>query len=225
MRRTPGERQRRLELADLSVSATTQVTASTRRGHRVTEAGRAGAANGTAGERPVTVPAQRVTAQERAHAVAHWLLCAAEDVEAAQRHWREGGAALLACGRLFAAIRLPGHLLRAAAGTRNPGELDAYVWGALEGGPVIADPHADHYYALTPASTAWSLGDKGPGGVAVLGRGCYLGVPSPFPEVPQLRAYWAVPMESAGELCDPRLVRRLVQRGVSCLAAVNATAR
>ncbi|MCE7551104.1 hypothetical protein [Streptomyces thermodiastaticus] len=208
------------------MSATTPVTASARRGRVVTEAGRAGAAHGADGGRSVTAPTQLVTARERAHAVAHWLLCAAaEDVEAAQQRWREGGAALLACGGLFAAIRLPGYLLRAAAGTRDPGEMDACVRGALEGGPVIADPYADHYYALTPASTAWSLRDRGPRGLAVLGRGCYLGVPSPFPDAPQMRAYWAVPMESAGELCDPRLVRKLAQRGVSCLAAVGGAAR
>ncbi|WP_336113305.1 hypothetical protein [Streptomyces sp. PTD9-10] len=63
--------------------------------------------------------------------------------------------ALLPLGSLFSAVRIPGHLLFAAAGTAEFSEVGAFLDEALDGRPVICDPRGLRYYALVPAG--WLL--------------------------------------------------------------------
>lgn len=150
-----------------------------------------------------------VSGAERQLAVEHWLLSAVRDREAARADWAETGVALIPCGTLFSAVRLPADLVHAAAGTAETGAVDGYLQ-ALQG-PVFVNRHADLYYALTPASTArrWA----GPG-IEALGKGAFLGVPHPGLTRPEPgRPYWPVPMDSPGELCPPDAVARLIAAG------------
>ena len=55
------------------------------------------------------------TSAERALAVEHWLLSAAETPGRARADWEESGRALLRCGGVFAAVRLSARLVCAAA--------------------------------------------------------------------------------------------------------------
>ncbi|GAA0907653.1 hypothetical protein [Streptomyces thermoalcalitolerans] len=148
---------------------------------------------------------------ERQLAVAHWLLSAARDRDVARREWLMQAAALLACGGIFAAVRMPGDLVRVAAQTSAEAEVNGFLRRALDGGPVIHGRYSDQYYALVPGSTAWRRPPRAFPGLECLGRDCFLGVPAVDRTEPKGRAYWAVPMGSPGELCDPRLVWALVQ--------------
>ncbi|OIJ88512.1 hypothetical protein BIV24_21580 [Streptomyces colonosanans] len=154
-----------------------------------------------------------VTRRERDLAVAHWLLAASGDQERARAEWREHGVALLAAGGIFAAIRIPGDLVRVTVKTDDDQAVDDFLHRALEGGPVFRDRISDMYYALVPGSTAWRWNARAWPGLECLGRDCYLGVPVPEPGRRRGRAYWCVPMNSPGELCDPRVVWAMVQRG------------
>ncbi|MER6976233.1 hypothetical protein [Streptomyces carpinensis] len=170
-------------------------------------------------ERHGVDPVDLVDRRERHLAVAHWLLTAAGDAEVARKEWQGQGVALLACGGIFAAVRLPGDLVRTVARTEDQDEVNAFLARALERGPVTGDRYADHYHALVPATTAWRWKPRSRRGLECLGRDCYLGVPSPDPDDPQGRSFWAVPMASPGALCDPRLVWAMVQLGTARQAA------
>lgn len=154
-----------------------------------------------------------VTRWERDLAVSHWLLAAAGDQERARAEWREHGVALLAAGGIFAAIRISGDLVRVAAKADEDRAVDDFLRRALEGGPVFRDRIWDMYYVLVPGSTAWWWKARAWPGVDCLGRDCYLGVPAPDRERWRGRTYWCVPMDSPGELCEPRLVWAMVQLG------------
>lgn len=156
------------------------------------------------------------TGQERQLAVSHWLLSVARDKRTARIQWQEHGVALLACGRTFAAVRLPAGLVHAAAGSHVPEAVDAYLRRVLDG-PVFTDRYAQLYYALVPASTRlrWPVDDLP--GTDCLGLDHYLGVPAVDITDPERgRSYWCVPMDSPGELCDPADVARLVREGYRC---------
>ncbi|MGK5499656.1 hypothetical protein ACSNOF_17170, partial [Streptomyces sp. URMC 125] len=79
-----------------------------------------------------------VTRRQKQRAVEHWLLSTTADPQAARSQWRESGLALLPCGSIFAAVRMPGDVVRAAAGTSRTGEVDAFLREALDG-PVFVD--------------------------------------------------------------------------------------
>uniref|UniRef100_UPI001ABFE247 hypothetical protein n=1 Tax=Amycolatopsis kentuckyensis TaxID=218823 RepID=UPI001ABFE247 len=84
--------------------------------------------------------------------------------------------------------------------------------------PVIADRVGVRYYVLV---APWVPPNYGPHvvgrwaelGVDILRAGTHMGVPwhgvTFDPEVP-LRSYWVVPMQSAGQLCDPVLVVQFI---------------
>ncbi|WP_143064632.1 hypothetical protein [Streptomyces colonosanans] len=167
-----------------------------------------------------------MTRRERDLAVSHWLLSAAvEGLTRSSAQWREQGVALLAAGTLFAAIRIPGDLMRAAAETDEEQAVDDFLRRALEGGPLFRDRISDAYYALVPASTARRWNARAwPPGAEFLGRDYYIGVPTPDPERQQGRAYWCVPMDSPGQLGDPRSVWAVVQRGYARHRAADADA-
>ncbi|MFE9923257.1 hypothetical protein ACFYQA_17230 [Streptomyces sp. NPDC005774] len=155
---------------------------------------------------------------DRRLAVEHWLASAHKAPERAQQEWRTTGMTLLPMGTLLSAVRLPASLVVTMAGGRAPSKhTDAFLDEVLEG-PVICDPRHEQYYALVPASMPatwhqaaeeWSANDD----VECLGRGFYLGVP----RVDRLEpghdihaSYWSVSMPSAGTLCAPLSVARLI---------------
>ncbi|MFJ3249035.1 hypothetical protein [Streptomyces sp. NPDC086782] len=166
-------------------------------------------------ERQEPGDAALVTARERRLAVSHWLLVAARDRDVARADWKAQGVALLALGGIFAAVRMPGELVRAAARAEDEKGVDAFLRRALEGGPVCRARHSDWYYALVPGSTEWRRPPSSQAfpSLDCLGRDCYLGVPAVDRTEPEGSVYWCSPMDSPGELCDPRLVWVLVQLG------------
>ncbi|WP_157876628.1 hypothetical protein [Streptomyces graminilatus] len=134
----------------------------------------------------------------------------AQDPMTAREHWAAGRTVLLRCGGLFTAVRIPGDVVRAAAGSDDRTTVDAGLADILRG-PVFTDSGLTRYYVLVPASTArhWRLPES-----ECLQRNYYLGVPSPrCTEYEEGFAYWPVPMDSAGVLCDPVRVSNLVLRG------------
>ncbi|WP_254876261.1 hypothetical protein [Streptomyces sp. CAI-85] len=140
----------------------------------------------------------------------------------ARKQWRELGAAMLPLGGLISAVRIPARLVHAVAGTAVPADVDEFLEHALDGGPVVCVLHGGpRYYALVPGSMPRTWHDAAEEWRAVevdcLGRDALLGVP-PVTRVDHDPAtwasYWSVPMASAGELCAPLSVARLVAAGV-----------
>ncbi|MFJ3100401.1 hypothetical protein [Streptomyces sp. NPDC086835] len=155
---------------------------------------------------------QHVTSgAERQLATQHWLSSASSDPAQTRREWQERPVAMLSCGSLFAAVRIPADLVQAAAQQTDEALIDVYLAGALHNGPVICDRYAHWYYALVPASTArrWDVPDT-----VCLGRKSSLGVPRPgINRASGERLYWSVPMDSAAALCSPYAVVQLVMHG------------
>ncbi|MFE5813023.1 integrase core domain-containing protein [Streptomyces sp. NPDC056479] len=60
-----------------------------------------------------------ITTADRRRGVVAWLLLAAPDKNRAHAEWEKDGAAVLQCGLLFTAVRIPGTIVRAAAGTAH----------------------------------------------------------------------------------------------------------
>lgn len=165
---------------------------------------------------------------DRDLATSQWLLCTLPEGARGQARdeWTDHKLALLPLGTLFSAVRLPGRLVLAAGAIRawNPVDVDAFLHEALEGGPVICDPHRRWYYALVPgrmpekwhaAREEWQAL-----GVECLGRGTYLGVPRVDvtgydPQAPI--SYWSVMMPSAAMLCTPLNVARVIAAGQMAL--------
>lgn len=142
----------------------------------------------------------------------HWLLCSADDRQAARAAWDRKGVALLRCGGLFTAIRIPAPIVFAAAGSEGREDVSAYLTEALHGRPVFVDQTAAWFYCLVPASTC--RGWKKPE-TECFGRDTYVGVPHPSHDVrhPTARSYWSVPMAGPGDLCLPHTVAQLVDFG------------
>ena len=166
-------------------------------------------------------------AADRRLAAEQWLSGAAHTGTPAQarRDWRETGMALLHLGALFSAVRIPLRLALAPVGFDRPSrEADEFLSFALEDGPVICDPAGRRYYALVPASMpiTWHVAaaEWREDEVDCLGRGVYLGVPRldrTGLEPGLLNSYWSVPMMSAGSLCAPLVVARLIAAGKHAL--------
>ncbi|MFB7531462.1 hypothetical protein ACFC0C_25120 [Streptomyces sp. NPDC056178] len=151
------------------------------------------------------------TGAERRLAAEHWLLSTVQDRKRVRAEWDERPFALLPCGALFAAVRIPSTVVQAAAGSDDQEDVDHYLAEALMEGPVICDRYAARYYALVPASTArrWDVPDT-----VCLGKGSELGVPRPGVTAGDgTRMYWSVPMDSAGVLCPPYAVSQAVMVG------------
>lgn len=149
-------------------------------------------------------------------AVRDWLLTAAALSEAdACTGWRKSGIALLRCGHLFAAVRMPAELVQAAAGTVYSHQVDRYLADALPGSPVFADRTRRRYYALVSAHAEDEVCWKAYESYApILGEGCFLGVPDPALITPcHARSYWCLPMKGPDVLCSPAAVERLLLHG------------
>ncbi|MGA5076270.1 hypothetical protein ACPC37_01385 [Streptomyces griseoincarnatus] len=164
---------------------------------------------------------------DRRLAAEQWLSAAHITSPAqARRDWRATGTTLLHLGALFSVVRIPLRLALAPIGYGSPSrEADEFLSFALEDGPVICDPAGRRYYALVPASmpTTWHVAaaEWREDEIACLGRGMYLGVPRLDRTTLQpgkLDSYWSVPMPSAGALCAPLAVARLIAAGKHALA-------
>lgn len=162
---------------------------------------------------------QVVRAAERQLSVSHWLLGAAADPAAARAQWVEQGVALLACGGIFSAVRIPARLVWAAADSCELGAVDAFLGRWLDGGAVLMDVHAHLYYFLVPRSAAGRREEWDCRGLEVLGRNAYLGIPATHLTEPRGRSYWCVPMEAPGDLCCTDEVGELIRAGRASLAA------
>jgi hypothetical protein len=156
----------------------------------------------------------------------HWLLSTRPEPSQARLEWQEHGVALLPLGTLFSAVRIPGRLVHAVAESEEPDEIGGFLDDALDGGPVICDPHSLRYYALAPASMprAWhhAAGTwRTQLDVELLGHGTHLGVPSLQHIDHNPRAYpshWAVPIHSPATLCAPLRIARLLTMAHHTLA-------
>ncbi|CAM5717756.1 hypothetical protein [Streptomyces fumanus] len=165
------------------------------------------------------------TTADRRLAIEQWLLSTHPSPRHARAEWIRHGVLVLPLGSLFSAIRVPGRLIQALAASTDPGDVDAFLADALDGAPVICDMQGPRYYLLVPASVprTWhdAADDWRRDDVECLGLNAYLGVPHPsaarFPER-GIASYWSVPMASAGELCAPLAVARLIAAGVHVLA-------
>lgn len=167
------------------------------------------------GEFAETAPSQHGalvhTRRERELAAAQWLSSAAADTGRARHEWAAHGVALLQCGSLFAAVRIPAGIVHAAVGTDAPEAVASSLAVALGGGPVFLDSQSRHFYVLAPASLAhgWNLPDT-----ECLGAGVFLGVPATDRTEPDPSgSYWVVPMDGPGTLCEAGDVQCLVAIG------------
>lgn len=142
-----------------------------------------------------------------------WLLQAADPPDEASLEWDNSHFALLRCGRIFAAVRIAGAVVTAAAGTEEADEVDAYLRAALIGS-VFVDRDWNAYYALMPTRgsvrSAWSGRQAD---VAYHGNdSTFLGVPRPT-ATPTARMRSCVPLTPGGGLCSPDAVSKVVLAG------------
>lgn len=163
------------------------------------------------------------TLPERQLAVGHWLLGAADDRATARGQWAGLDVALLRCGGILSAVRVPARLVWAAAGSEELHAVDDHLRRWFDGGAVAMDLHALLYYFLVPGSTAWRWTDREFPGVECLGRDHYLGVPAPRLTERRGRSYWCVPMDSPGDLCYPDEVVELLKVGRAARALEGGT--
>ncbi|MEU7021891.1 hypothetical protein ABZ990_14690 [Streptomyces sp. NPDC046203] len=150
--------------------------------------------------------------RDREVAAASWLILAAPNAEKARHEWEDYGVALLRCGSLLSAVRIPADLVYAAAGTEELEQVRAFLADVLDGGPIFHDTGGRQFYALTPASapSTWHLTVA-----ECLGSNTFLGVPATDRTEPDCRypAYWVLPMDGPGTLCAPDDVAGLVLAG------------
>ncbi|MFF8398453.1 hypothetical protein [Streptomyces sp. NPDC016172] len=166
-------------------------------------------------------------AADRRLATEHWLLSTlpAPGRARARLEWEQHDVAMLPLGALFSAVRIPRRLVVALTASTELAQLDAFLGEALDGGPIVCDPHHERYYAVVPASmpTTWheAVDEWRTWDVDCLGRGSYLGVPRPdiVGATCSRATYWSVPMDSAAMLCRPLTVARLIAAGRHCLAS------
>jgi hypothetical protein len=149
---------------------------------------------------------------DRRLAVAHWLLTAALDPVQARKDWPRVGTVLLRCGEVFTAVRMPGRLVEAAAGTGNPACMTTSLRELTGGGGVWADRHSRAVYFLVPAETtrAWNVP-----GTQCLDDRYVVGVPWPGGDACEdgERTHWLVEMDAPGTLCSADAVAAVARRG------------
>lgn len=162
---------------------------------------------------------------QRQLSVSEWLLAAAAvDIKHARVDWADRGIALMRCGSIFAAVRIPAEMVHAAAGAEDRDRIDIFLGEVLEGGPVFIDASSQRYYVLVHVSTEGFLDEIGAlaPDVEWLGSGTYLGVPDPMRHTQGgIRSYWCVPMYGPGVLCSPNAVARLIALGRRSLPVVE----
>ncbi|MFE7032419.1 hypothetical protein ACFU9Y_19085 [Streptomyces sp. NPDC057621] len=130
--------------------------------------------------------------------------------------WAGHGVTMLRCGHEFGAARVPGDLVKAAAGSEDPADVAGCLDTALIGGGVLVDTQRDRYYFLVPpgACLRWNMPET-----RCLGEGWHIGVPRPgLPSVDRdrpVRLFWALEMYAPGALCVPGAVMQLVARVIA----------
>ncbi|MFH9197205.1 hypothetical protein ACH4KO_06805 [Streptomyces anulatus] len=160
-------------------------------------------------------------ARERTLAGEHWLLGAASSVRAARADWAEDGTTFLSPGALFGAVLVRAAVVHAALLVDDPVKCADPLRTRLGGGPVF---YAERkfgreagYVALVSASVAkmWTA----PGSVAHH-RTALLEVPDPWHVRPdQGAAWWVVPLDGPGVLCDPQPLATLISDGHDVLTS------
>ncbi|MFI6567111.1 hypothetical protein [Streptomyces sp. NPDC050534] len=155
--------------------------------------------------------------------IRHWLATAHPTPERAYLEWSEQGVALLPLGRRFNAIRIPGRLIHAAAGSDAPDQVSRMLRDTLDG-PVIHDHLSvgPAYYALGPHGRhiAWPGGNDTP----LLSAGVYLGVPALERTTPP-GTFWITPARYRNDLCRHDPVHRLINTGRRELRAIETASR
>ncbi|WP_345597977.1 hypothetical protein [Streptomyces marokkonensis] len=128
------------------------------------------------------------------------------------------GVALLRCGGIFTAVRVPLTLVEAAVHTNDPRKICAYLDDALLGGAVFTDETSSHAYFLVPPTTwnRWKVPDS-----ECLVAGSFLGVPRPQPG-PEHPSRWLLDMGGPSDLCRPDAVKQLVMLARYRVARNNA---
>ncbi|GHH32609.1 hypothetical protein [Streptomyces candidus] len=154
----------------------------------------------------------RLTAGDAARAdAANWLAHAHADPPTAHHDWQARTLTVLPLGVRFDAVRIPADVLYAAILNVRPAGVSRLL-DQLLGGPVVQD--ADRwFYPLVPVGRADRWQSRA---ARYLGRGAWLGVPQ-VDQVAPPGAYWAVPMQEPGRLCDLARVAELVAVGAARL--------
>ncbi|MFV0135779.1 hypothetical protein ACLGIH_21605 [Streptomyces sp. HMX87] len=156
-------------------------------------------------------------------AIAGWLAGTHPMPARAWQEWDAQGVALLPLGQRIAAVRMSSKVVHAAVGSADRDRV-AVALGESLGGSIIFDRRvADGtYYALIQghAGLVWAYSDVAP----CLGHGTYLGVPRIDRQQPP-GTYWVVPPRYEGDLCAPRAITALLQRGRARLVGEAEEAR
>jgi hypothetical protein len=155
------------------------------------------------------------------HLLISWLARSHPRPSEAARELQTAGFALLAMGWRISAIRMPGALVHAAAGTEDHDEVGEYLLDRLDGAVSLDQRHASgpFYYALVHghAGLTWQHDRL----AECLGDGVYVGVPAPYRVEPP-GPHWIVPPRYDGDLCRPHAVAELVKLGHSRLELAEA---
>ncbi|MER6233376.1 hypothetical protein ACFY1L_46215 [Streptomyces sp. NPDC001663] len=160
---------------------------------------------------PAHLPLRSNRPADASEVIRHWLATAHPTPSRAYAEWTEQGVALLPLGRRFNAIRVPGQLIHAAAGSDQPEHVAQVVRDALDG-PVIHDhlTAGPTYYALVPYAPAipWLGANDTP----LLGPDTYLGIPTLDHTAPP-GTYWVTPPRHRNHLCPHDAVFDLILTG------------
>jgi hypothetical protein len=138
-----------------------------------------------------------------------WLAASASNPGQAQRAWLDSGIALLPAGVLWDAVKLDAWLVHQAVGDSAPELVRGVLAGLGIDGPVIAE-RSRPYYVLVPVGTA-AIWDAH--GTECLSVATYLTVPAISRTRPP-GPYWLQPPDGSGGLCDPDVLRPLIEAAV-----------
>ncbi|MGA5321812.1 hypothetical protein ACPCIU_15355 [Streptomyces seoulensis] len=149
-----------------------------------------------------------------------WLAGAHPKPKRALRHWEEGCDELMPLGGRFAAVRIPGRIMHAAAGGSTPEAVAGIVRDVLRG-PLIAGLYSEQrtYWALVPcrAHVYWPSHLKD---TPYLGAGSYLNMPPPSCTTPPTEAelptpFWVASPRYRYDLCSREQVFNVITRVTS----------
>lgn len=176
--------------------------------------------HGTAARPPATAPFLPPTMPLPVHSgrrtdppesIRAWLAGAHRLTVRIREEWSTQGLAMVPLGAGWGAVRIPGTIVHAAAGSDDRHAVTDAVRHHLRG-PVIHDVRVmgPTYWALTPyrRSITW----EGSADTPLLGPGTYLGVPDiAVTEPPD--SYWVTPPRYRHDLCRTEAVFQFILRG------------
>ncbi|MFG2814749.1 hypothetical protein [Streptomyces sp. NPDC048410] len=146
-----------------------------------------------------------------------WLAGAHPKHKRVLRHWDEGHDELMPLGGRFAAVRIPGRIMHAAARDTTLEAIAAVARDVLRG-PLIAGRYAEQqtFWALVPcrAHVYWPSYLKD---TPYLGAGSYLNMPPPYCTRPPTEdelptPYWVAPPRYRYDLCSREQVFNVIVR-------------